>query len=170
MDNSADAIVARLQRMYPWKVQQVGKTGEPEDWFTVPPDKIVQELVIKEANLLAEVQVISAQIMYYGRLTAQCKRIWEIRERKYRVWRDGQALALIDPTGKPKAWKKPTQAQVDQTIRTTPKYEVHYAAIEAAEEAYNATNAVLDGFRAKRDMMKAAIIRRNENSAPILCV
>lgn len=169
MDNALDAIVARLQNMHPWNIQQVSKEGEPEDWFPVTGG-IVHELVIKEANLLAEVQAISAQIMHWGRLAAQAKRVWEIRERQYRVWRDGLALALIDPTGKPRAWKKPTQAQVDQTIRTMPEYTEHYNRIETAEEAFNATQAVLDGFRAKRDMMRAAIIRRNENSAPTLGV
>lgn len=164
MGSPLDQIVSRLQNLAPFNVHQVTPTGATEPWFEVTGG-IVKDLVLSDDNLAEQVESISAQIMHWGRLAAQCKRVWEIAERQYRIWRDRTVLELLEPTTKPDGWKKPTQAQVDSTIRTQPEYVVHYEAQERAEEAYNAALAVLDGFRAKKDMIKAAVIRATEGRA-----
>jgi cell division protein FtsB len=46
-----------------------------------------------------------------------------------------------------------------------PEYAQGYAKIERAEEAYNATLAVVDGLRAKRDMLKNKVDRLHPDGA-----
>ena len=164
MATKLDETIARLQNLAAFNIYAVMPDGTTQPWFEVTGG-IVKDLVLKEDTLAEQVQVIAAQIMHWGRLVGQCKRVWEIAERHYRVWRDTTSLAMLDPVTKPDKWKKPTGVQVDATIRTQPEYVTHYTAMERAEEAYNAALAVLDGFRAKRDMIKAAVMRATENSA-----
>lgn len=170
MYETLDGIVARLVNTPPWNINKFDEATREVAKFYEVTGEIVHDLVIKDGNLQEQVQAVSAQIMHWGRWAAQAKKIWEVMEHKYRIWRDGKALELVDPKGKPKDWKKPTQAQVDQHIRTDPEYETWYIAQETAEEAYNATTAVYEGFKAKKEMMRAAIVRKNENSAPTLSV
>lgn len=167
MATKLDETISRLQNIPSFNIHQVTATGETEPWFLVTGG-IVKDLILHEDTLAEQVQTIPAQIMHWGRLVGQCKRVWEIAERKYRIWRDTTSLGMLEPTTKPAKWKKPTGAQVDSTIRTQPEYIVHYTEMERAEEAYNAAMAVLDGFRAKRDMIKAAVMKATENSAPRL--
>lgn len=169
MATDLDPIVSRLQNLAPFNIYQVTPTGGIEPWFEVTGG-IVLDLVLQEDSLGEQVQTISAQIMHWGRMSAQCKRVWEITERQYRIWRDRTVLTLLDPATKPDKWKKPTGQQVDATIRTLPEYTEHYVAQERAEEAFNAAMAVLDGFRAKRDMIKSAVMRATEGSAARLAV
>ena len=168
--NDLDPIIARLQNLHPFNIYQVSPaTGEVAPWFEVTGG-IVQDLVLRDDRLHEQVQTIAAQVMHWGRLAAQAKRVWEITERHYRIWRDRTVLTLLDPATKPADWKKPTEKQVDGTIRILPEYTTHYQEQERAEEAYNAAMAILDGFRAKRDMIKAAVQRATEGSAPRLAV
>lgn len=170
MANTAlDQTIARLQNLHPFNIYQVKPDGSIEPWFEVTGG-IVKDLVLHEDKLGEQVQTISAQIMHWGRLVGQAKRVWEITERQYRIWRDRTVLTLLDPATKPDGWKKPTQAQVDSTIRTQPEYVEHYVAQERAEEAYNGAMAVLDGFRAKRDMIKSAVMRATESAAARIAV
>ena len=143
MATNLDQIIARLQNLAPFNVYQVTPTGDIEPWFEVTGG-IVRDLILQEDTLGEQVQTISAQIMHWGRLSSQCKRVWEITERQYRIWRDRTVLAMLEPATKPKDWKKPTEKQVNSTIRTLPEYTEHYIAQERAEEAYNACVAVLD--------------------------
>jgi hypothetical protein len=164
-----DQTIARLQNLAPFNIYQVTQKGNAAPWYNVTGG-IVKDLVLYEDKLAEQVQTISAQIMHWGRLAAQAKRVWEITERQYRIWRDRTTLTLLDPMTKPDGWKKPTKDQCDATIRTQPEYVQHYTNQERAEEAYNAAMAVLDGFRAKRDMIKEAVMRATEGSAARLAV
>ena len=173
MPENLDAIISRLQNMHAWNVYEVltdENKAEVKPWYEVTGG-IVNDLVIKDANLQEQVQALPGQIMQWGRLAAQCKRVWEIVERQYRIWRDTKMLGLLSPPDpKPKDWKKPTEKLAEATMRSDPQYKVWYKHQERAEEAYNAAMAVLDGFRAKKELMKAAVIRKNENAAPMLSV
>lgn len=164
-----DAIIQRLQNVLPWNIYWVTPTGDVEPWFEVTGG-IAEELVLYETSLQEQVQVIGGKIMDWGRYAAQARRVWQIEERKYRIWRDKTVLSLLDPVTKPDGWKRPTEKQTDCIIRNDPEYIRHYQNTERAEEAYNCTVAVLDGFRAQKDMMKAAIIKSNEFAAPRLNV
>jgi len=170
MGDVLTSIISRLVNTPPWNINKFDEaTRQVEDYYRVTGE-IVHDLVIKEHSLQEQVQAVSAQIMHWGRWEAQAKRVWEAVEHNYRIWRDGKSLELSLPEGKPDGWKKPTQAQIDQMVRTDPEYEKWYVAQEKAEEAYNATMAVYEGFKAKKGLMQAAIVKKHENSAPILSV
>lgn len=164
-----DPIVARLQNLQSFDIYQVNPDGTTAPWFEVS-GAIVQDLVISDEGLAEQVQTIAAHIMHWGRMAAQAKRVWEIAEREYRMWRDRTVLVMLAPATKPDGWKKPTAQQVDATIRTLPEYAQHYQAQERAEEAYNGAMAVLDGFRAKRDMIKVAVLRATDGMSARLAV
>lgn len=169
LNTTLDQAIARLQNLPTFNIYKINPDGSIGPWFEVTGG-VVADLVLREDRLTEQVQVIGAQIMHWGRLVSQAKRVWEITERQYRIWRDRVALTMLDPGTKPKDWKKPTQAQVDATIRARTEYNQHYIAQERAEEAYNASLAILDGFRAKRDMLKGAVVRAVENAAPRMSV
>lgn len=173
MIETLDAIISRLQNMHPfniWKIiENKNGTVTIEPWYEVD-GSIVHDLVIKEHNLREQVQVVAAQIIHWGRMVSQTKRVWEITERLYRQWRDAQVLALLDPPKKAKDWKRPTEMMVNAQIRTMKDYAFHYQAQERAEEAYNSANLILDGFRAKKEMLKVAVIRRRDDGTPMLDV
>lgn len=165
-----DAILQRLQCLNDFDIFQVNTDGSIQPWIRVSVRAVIEELVIQEYNLQSQVQLISAQIMHWGRMAAQCKRVWESVERSYRIWRDKLLLNLLTPEDKPDGWKKPSEAMAKTTIRTYPDYAQWYNSQEWAEENYNSATAILDGFRSKRDMMKAAVTRKYENAAPTLSV
>ena len=162
-----DAIIARLQQLQSFNVHAVNPDGSVSPWYEVTGDKIVPDLVIQEADVLEQVQTISARIMHWGRMAAQCKRVWDITCREYRVWRDKLHLEQLIAAGD---GKKPTDKVIQATIRAHDQYPVHYMRMERAEEAYNAATAVLDGFRAKKGMLTAAAYRRAEDGAAILSI
>lgn len=173
MIETLDAIISRLQNMYPFNIWRIVETpdgtADIEPWYEVD-GSVVHDLVIKEHNLREQVQMVAAQIIHWGRMVSQAKRVWEITERRYRQWRDAQALALLDPPQKEKGWKRPTEMLVNAKIRTMKEYASYYQEQERAEEAYNSANLILDGFRAKKEMLKMAVIRRREDGAPMLDV
>jgi len=166
---SLDTIVARLQNMHPFNIYQVTAAGDAEPWWEVTGAEVVPQVVLNENDITEQVQAISAQIMHWGRLCSQCKRVWEIEERKYRIWRDSYSLELLR-AGEEDKTKKMTEKVRDMTVRQHPEYTAHYIKTERAEEAYNAASAILDGFRAKKDAIKAAVYRSNESGAAILKV
>lgn len=162
-----EAIVLRLQAIHPSNIFEVDETtGDAKPWYWIDAS-IVHELVLYEATLTEQVQVVAAQIMRWGRLTAQAKRVWEIQERQYRIWRDRTILKLIETSGEKKA---PPQWQAEAMMRATPEYAAFQKTLERAEEAYNVAHAVLDGFQAKKEMLKTAVVRSREDSAPRLSV
>ena len=164
---SLDKIVFRLQNMHPFNIYQVTEEGDAKPWWEVTGAEIVPQVVLNENDLTEQVQTISAQIMHWGRLVSQCKRVWEIEERKYRIWRDSYSLELLK-AGEEDKTKKMTKEVRDMTVRQHPEYTAYYIKTERAEEAYNAASAILDGFRAKKDAIKAAVYRSNESGAAIL--
>lgn len=166
---SLDEHIQRLQNIEPFNVYSVSDAGDVAPWYEVD-GAIVQSLVVYPQDLPTQVSAISAQIMHWGRLTSQCKRVWEIEERLFRVWKAQQFLRLTMPPKDADGWKKPTVAATEATYRTDPDYNRLYNAVERAEEAYNSAMAVLDGFRAKRDMLRAYAMRSRDDSAPQLAI
>lgn len=166
MRSSLDAVVFRLQNFPSWNLYQIHPDGQAKPWFEVTPG-IISDLVIRESDLQTQVEALPAQIMFWGRMVAQARRVWEIEERLYRVWRDSLAIQILDNWS---GGKRPTKDQLDQLIRAHENYPGFYQRIERAEEAMNAAEAVLDGFRAKKDLMKVAVIRRHEDGAPQISV
>jgi hypothetical protein len=167
MSTALDTIIARLQNMAPFNIHEVTGDGDTQPWFVVT-SAIVRDLVITEHNILEQVQQLASQIMYWGRLQAQAKRIWEIEERRYRIWRDKALLQFAKL--KEREQSKTTKDQLEQQMRGTPGYHLWQERLERAEEAYNSVGAVLEGFRAKKELMRLVVIRRAEDAAPCLSI
>lgn len=172
MSTLLDQYVARLQNIRSFNIYDIDGKGEVKPWYDVGPD-IVNELVLSPHNLDLQVQAISAQIQFWGRMEAQAKRVWEIEERCYRQWRDAIILKLStapeDPA-KAKTWKKPTEKTIEATYRKDPSYQKFWTATERAEEACAACHAILEGFRAKKDMLRSHVYRSQEDGAARMAV
>lgn len=164
-----DAIIQRLQNMGIFNIHSVEIDGTTAPWYDVTGE-IVRDLVIQESDLATQVETISAQIAHWGRMAAQCKRVWEIKERELRVWKNQQILSKLTPPKDDKGWKKPTQQLLEASYRADPVYSQLHVEVERAEEAYNAAQAIQDGFRAKRDMLRAAVVKYRDDAAPRLSV
>lgn len=167
-----DQYIARLQNMRSFNIFTIDDKGSVGPWYDVTSE-IVRELVIYDYDLATQVQMISAQIQFWGRMESQCKRVWQIEERNYRRWRDHQVVKLAtapDDPEKAKGWKKPTDKQIEAMYRQMPAYHKHWDAVERAEEAFNAAHAILEGFRAKKDMLRSHVYRSKEDGAPRLGV
>jgi len=162
MDNM-DAILQRLSKVPTFTIYELLGNGEVVPEYELPTGQVVNELMLRENDLIEQIQVIPAEIMNWGRLVARAKRIWEMEERNYRVWRDTLYLELARV---PEGGKKPSDKVIDATIRSTVEYRQWYERIESAEETYNSLLAILDGWRAKKDLVRTAVVRQHENAAP----
>lgn len=148
-----DAFRARLQNMPSWNINGVDRDGQSTfAWWEVGPD-VIAELVIDELNAQTQAMTIGAEIQKWGRLAALARRVWQIEERKYRAWRSAFLLTAMDPDGKPDGWKKPTKDQVEAAYRVDPEYHKIQVRVERAEEAFNATDCMVDALRAKKDAL-----------------
>jgi hypothetical protein len=171
-----DQYIQRYQNLEPFSIYSIDSEGAVTPWYSVD-GSIIQDLVLNEQNVGLQVQVIGSQIMHWSRMSAQCKRVWEIEERNYRVWRSKMQLEILrepaDGEEKP-GWTKtakgepkpPTKERSEAMYRAHPEYVQHQSRIERAEEAYNAAYGVLDAFKAKRDMLKL-VVRRNQETGSV---
>ena len=167
--NLLDAIANKLANVHPFNIYAIdeGEDGV-KPWYQVT-GAIAKELIITESLLEEQVQSIPAQIQHWGRLESQARRVWSMVDRKYRIWRDSIKVQLLTPPSDAKLakeWKKPTEAALEAGYRADAQYPVWQKQIERAEEAFNATHAVLEGWRCKQDMLKIAVWRRQENALP----
>ena len=160
---SIDAILHRLARVPSFPIYDLLDNGEVVPEYELPTSRVIDELVLREENLVEQIGVIPAEIMNWGRMVAKAKRIWEVEERNYRIWRDTLYLELVRTDS---GQKKPTEAFITSTIRSTIEYRHWYDRIERAEESYNSLLAILDGWRAKKDLVRTAVVRQHENAAP----
>jgi len=166
MDNILDTYVARFQNIPSFNIHALAEDGvNAVPWYEVTTE-IVKDLVINELTIPAQVATIAADIQKWGRLTALAKRIWELEERGYRAWRSKFQLKAVDPEGKPKEWKKPSGDTLESMYRIEPEYHRWKTKIERAEEAYNASEGVLQAFRAKKDMLMKFSQRYREDGMP----
>jgi len=166
MDNLFDQYIARFQNIPSFNIHALTEDGmKSVAWYEVTSE-IVRDLVINELAIPAQVDVIAAEIQKWGRLAALAKRIWELEERRYRAWRSAFMLTVLDPVGKPDGWKKPTTDAIESMYRVAPAYADYQAAVERAEEAYNATESLLQAFRAKKDMLMRFAPRYHDQGVP----
>lgn len=164
-----DVIIARLQSLISFNLYQVNADGSVSPWYEVSGANVIPDLVIREDTILEQVQTIAARIAHWGRLTAQAKRIWQIEDRNYRRWRDSFILEVLQASEK-EGGKKPTDKTIEAMYRNNPTYSVLYDKVERAEEAYNAAQAILDGYRAKKDALKMSVYRVNEGDSSVLAI
>lgn len=156
-----DQWVLAVQNLPQITLEQISEQGTVTPWQPLDLASVVQAVVINESNLIQQVEQISAQIMYWGRLEALAKRVWEVREREYRVWRDKTILQIIDGS-------KVAQWVADAKVREHADYAKHYEQTEKAEEAYNAIRTIVEAFRTKALMLRTFVRREQEASQPRL--
>jgi len=161
---SFDAIVQRLQNIAPFNIHKINEDGTTEPWFKITGPLIIKDLIVAEDALAEQLQTVSGRIAYWGRLVAQTKRVWDIKSREYRVWRSTMYLMYRNDG------EKHTEKELDSLIRTQPAYPILYAAVETAEEAYNATLAILNGWKSKQKVMESTVFRRNTEDGPVLSI
>lgn len=161
-----DQYIQRLQNMGAFNVYAITAEGV-EPWYEVT-GAIVHDLVLRDQDIGLQVQTISAQMALWARMTAQSRRVWEIEERHYRVWRS--RFYTEATTSKEDGWKKPTEKAIEAAYRLDPEYAKFQVAIERAEEAYECARGILDAFRAKRDMIKTVVRKNRDSSEPELSV
>ena len=166
MDNLFDQYIARFQNIPSFNIHALAEDGmKAVPWYEVTPE-IVRDLVINELAIPAQVDVIAAEIQKWGRLSALAKRVWELEERSYRAWRSEFMLRTLDPKGKPEGWKKPTNEAAEAMYRVDPGYAKHQVRVERSEEAFNATEALFQAFRAKKDMLMRFAPRYHDQGVP----
>ena len=187
MSTILDQYIARMENIPSFNIHSVSADGmESNPWYEVKSSSIVRDLVLDEVNLGHQVQIITGEIQKWGRLLSQCKRVWELSERNYRTWRSRFVLDQMQPpagTGKgvyedKDGWtltakgepKSPTKETVEALYRVHSEYQQQQVLIERAEESYNATNAVYEAFKAKRDMLKQVAYRHRDSGQPQLSV
>lgn len=164
-----DKMTQKFQNMASVHLYSIDVEGRVHQWWTIDPKEcLMPELVLVEANLSEQVQTISANITYWQRYVAQAKRVWEVREREYRVWRDGKMLELAVP--EPGSTKVPAKDLREAKMRQDPEYLAYYNRTEEAEETYNTLVGMVDGLKAKREMMNLVVRRHVTDGAPYLSV
>lgn len=161
-----DQYIARYQNLPPFNINALAEDGMTAvPWYEVTQE-IVRDLVINELAIPAQVDTIAADIQKWGRLSALAKRVWELEERNYRAWRSRFMLKAVDPAGKPEGWKKPSNETVEAMYRTDTEYAKWQMRVERSEEAFNATEGVLQAFRAKKDMLMRFAPRYRDDGMP----
>lgn len=156
----------------PFDLYGVDEKGEVKKQLTVTAE-IVETTMISEVDLAAQVSRVSGEITHWGIVEARARKAWQRGELDYRVWREVLTAKLLTPPVDPaerKEWKKPTEAVIEANYRSHPEYLTHQRRLHDLEESFNAVHAVLEGFRAKRDMMRTAVRRSTEDGAPMLAV
>ncbi len=152
-----DTLVQRLQNAPSFNIYQILPTGAVAPWWEVVMARdVIPDIVIHPANITDQAAVVAAQIAHWGRMAAQAKRVWDIEERLYRIWRDTKALAALTPDPSDKDWKKPTEKAVEMLYRADPGYSKECERVERAQEAFAATEAVWWAYKAKQQMLDAS--------------
>lgn len=163
-----DAVIQRLSNMPPFIVWTLDAQMNIVPWMQVDmmQSGVLRELVISPHNLQGQIDTIGLQVAYWGRLIALQARVVSVAERRYRVWRSGMEWQLYYENLKPKMidgvempfdGKKPTKVEVEAMIRLLPEYAPLYAAQEATIESRMACDAIYEGFRAKKEVLRADV-------------
>lgn len=166
IDMDLDAYIARFQNMPSWNIHIITEEGKKSlPWYEVGPE-IYRDLVLNEMNAPVEAAQIAAEIQKWGRLAALARRVWQIAERDFRAWRSAFFVTQMDPADKPDGWKKPSKDLVEATYRVEPRYHELQIAVEEAEEAYSATEAVVAALKAKKDALIRYASQWHADGAP----
>ena len=167
-----DEHIQKLQNMEPFQIYSIGSNGDVKPWYEVT-GAIIQDLVLRDQDIAMQVQMIAAQIAHWARMVTQCRRVWEIEQHNYRIWRSERFLYYWEsPAGddeKP-GWTKtakgdpkaPTKEKIEALYRTDPDYVMWQIAIERAGEATSSAQGILDAFKAKRDVIRTVVWKNRD--------
>jgi hypothetical protein len=114
---------------------------------------LIPQLTIRTKDLLSEASTCGAHILYWGIEAARAERHYEQAEAAYRAWRDRMWIEF--KTGGDPASKAPSDALCEKKYRTAPEYGEWQRRIADAKEGMRCSQAVLEAFRAKRELIKA---------------
>lgn len=171
MLTTIDEVLLKLfNNKYTVNFWRVREDGGIEPHLEVDLVEIAKKLIVTQTDLRQQVQTIAMEIMEWGAWEARTKRVWDITKCNYRVWRETRYLELVDPANKSVGWVKPTEKKADAKIRLDKGYAIHYALQERAEEAYSISKAIVNGFRAKKDVLTSFVIRDREDGSARLDV
>lgn len=162
MQNAADEAVHRLQNIAPFTLQTILESGVIEDWWSPSPNELAELCVLREDRLYSDIVQIPVRIMEWSRIVAQAQRIWEIRTRELRTWKATEVVAGKEED--PKA----AQYVLEEKYRGKEAYVALSEKVERAAEAVNAATAVLDGLKAKKDMLRMFVARNKDGNPEIL--
>ena len=163
-ESTLDQRIAKLQNQPTFRIKQI-KGRKVADWYAVTGAEIAAALVINDHKLGDQVMGVSAEIGFWGRMAALARRVWQMAERDYRVWRSGKYLEYLDPPEKPDGWKKPSEKAMEAMYRVDKDYGKYQEELERAEEAYNAATDIREAFKAKRDMLRATAYRARDDGS-----
>lgn len=163
-----DAYVDRLSRIANVEMWTLDDAGVPVVEFLLSGD-IVRRLLIDDANLRGDIDVVAGEIMYWGRVVARQRRCHQVSDRIYRQWRASKEIAFRKAveSGLEKGWGQGGRAsteQVEAAYRTDPDYETVNGRVEATEESYNVADAIYRAFKQKADLL-AQDVRRAPDGA-----
>ena len=148
------AVLQRIQNLDTFKLHKIVPTGdrvEIADGLEVSPSAIAQSLILRPDAAATTAMEISVQIFEWGRHVARAQRVWEMRERELRSFK---ARQIVDAK---KENPKLALAAIEAAYRILPEYEKRSVLLEEASESHNSAVAVLDGYRALRDILKASL-------------
>ena len=164
-ETSLDAYLVQLANITPIDIPHLTVDGQLDPGNGTRIDgTIVHALAIRSATLANAVSTIAPEIMWYGKVRAQAYRVWQIREREHTIWKARQMLELLSPEGKADGWKKPSLEAAKNLYRIEPEYLTQRRAIEAAEEAYNVCDLIVQALHAKKAMLQVDVFRARDQS------
>lgn len=173
---SLDEVLQKLQNQPAWNIprfqeEEGGGNVAPLPWYDVD-GKIVYRVAIRDADLETQIEELSAQIQFWGRMEGICERAVQWHERRLRTWKGAQVLRLkAPPTGVDlKGWKKPTEKEVEGTYRNDPEYHVLQEHIERAKEALTSTKFVREAFQIKASLVQKYVRRSIDDGRPRVAV
>jgi hypothetical protein len=171
-----DTLTKHIQKMQKgvssFRVQGIDEDKrELTDGQLVEMAQVINECVIHIDGEEDQRRLVSGQVATWGWIAARAQRVYERTEALYRRWREGEFWKAKQPPEDPEAakkWKKPTDKEAEATYRLHPEYEAWQFKIERAREAWNQCEAIVEGFKAKKDVMRRTQRRMDADEAPNL--
>jgi hypothetical protein len=150
-----DSIVQRLQYLGSFNLHQVTIEGNTVPWWEINSNMLIEDLVLSDLDLDGQIQTLTLRVAFWGRMAAQAERVWQVKEREYRIWKAKWYIFY-----RSQKEVKYTEKEIDSLIRTNDDYSKLYNEVERAEEAYNILIAVVEAWRVKKDIVKTAVYRK----------
>ena len=165
MTNFHDAYVQRFTSLTePVHIRKLDpKSGKCEPWFTILPQEVLPELVIRPDALRHQIDTITVAIGWWSRLSAHTRRVLDVQERHLRSWQAGVELAAL-VEAKAENEKAPTQRQIEAKYRGDDEYRRLTELVEEAQEAHNAVEGFADAFREKARLLSRDVYRGRDGT------
>lgn len=167
----ADTLTKHIQKMQKgvtsfWVQGIDEETMELTQGQLVEMARVIDEVVIHVEGEEDQARLVSGQIATWGWIAARAQRVYERTEALYRRWREGEFWAAKQaPDPEPKGWKKPTDKEAESVYRLHPEYEAWQFRVERSREVWNQCEAIVEAFKAKKDVMRRTQRRLDADEA-----